>query len=325
MKKKGKDWPGTPADDADEYGLIGQLPEGSLENLGGALKKQWKRYRKGLNRCQQRFSEKAVHNSRVETRRLLALVELLAGFLTPGRVHKIQLALEQYLDTFGDLRDTQVQMQTVSEMRRTFDAARPFCDYLRKRETRFARQSRKAIKRVKTRRLARLVTAARLELRQGRRQLSRAETTARLLGSLSGAFRATCGLRDQIDAADTRTIHRTRVSFKKFRYMLEALAECVPDRHWPPLAQLREYQTLMGNIQDAEVLGKTYHKFQGKAKQTTTPDRQFQNALARRRKEFIRIYLRAADQLRQFWPPSGRPTETRTARRRPGVRATSGS
>jgi hypothetical protein len=52
--------------------LPGMALDDPLELLTGALQAQWKRYRKKLKRCQQKFSEKAVHDSRVETRRLLA-------------------------------------------------------------------------------------------------------------------------------------------------------------------------------------------------------------------------------------------------------------
>src|SRR6266480_1229378 len=127
----------------------GRLTGDSLGHLAGALKKQWKRYRKELKRCQNKFSEKAIHDSRVETRRLLAIVELLCGFLPAGRVKKIECALKEHLDSFDDLRDIQVQLQPAGKMRRKFAAARRFHDYLVKREERFARRTRKRIKKAK--------------------------------------------------------------------------------------------------------------------------------------------------------------------------------
>src|SRR2546428_453465 len=66
------------------------LPEHSLRHLDQALRCQWRRYRKALERCQTRSSEKAVHDSRVATRRLLSLVELLQPFLSPGRQEWLQ-------------------------------------------------------------------------------------------------------------------------------------------------------------------------------------------------------------------------------------------
>src|SRR5205085_4926439 len=129
----------------------------ALPHLAGSLKTQWKRYRKELRRCQHNFSEKAVHDSRVETRRLLAVTALFSGFLPQRRVEKIERALKQHLDTFDDLRDTHIQLKSVKKMRRQFTVARKFYAYLAKREDRFARRTRKAVKKIKPGRLARLI------------------------------------------------------------------------------------------------------------------------------------------------------------------------
>lgn len=59
-----------------------------LEHLGDSLNTQWRRYRKRLKRCQERFSEDAVHDSRVETRRLLSTIELLGAFIPERDIRK---------------------------------------------------------------------------------------------------------------------------------------------------------------------------------------------------------------------------------------------
>ena len=51
------------------------------EFLAESLKMRWKRYRKRLKQCQRKFSEGAVHDSRIETRRLLSLIDMLRVFL----------------------------------------------------------------------------------------------------------------------------------------------------------------------------------------------------------------------------------------------------
>src|SRR5215510_1686315 len=68
----------------------------TLQYLATALKKQWRRYRKALKRCQEKFSSEAVHNSRVETRRLLAIIGLLGPFLRPQRAKKLQSLLKHH-------------------------------------------------------------------------------------------------------------------------------------------------------------------------------------------------------------------------------------
>src|SRR5215472_16654617 len=122
------------------------LHPNSLKYLADSLKKQWKRYRKELKCCQKKFSEKSIHDSRVHARRLLSTIQLLSAIIPKSSVAKIQDLVKLHLDTFDDLRDTQVQMATVAKMRRSFPAGREFCDYLAKREKRFRKHTRKDIK-----------------------------------------------------------------------------------------------------------------------------------------------------------------------------------
>src|SRR5882672_12333853 len=110
-----------------------------LRHLGDSLHRQWRRYRKRLKDCQEHFSEEAVHRSRVETRRLLATVELLCAFIPERELNKARLALKEHLDSFDRLRDTQVQLMYIEHLLRAFPAARPFRQWLRDREARFIR------------------------------------------------------------------------------------------------------------------------------------------------------------------------------------------
>src|SRR5215472_12553042 len=102
------------------------LPPDALRQLSRLLKSQCKQYRKQLRRCQKKFSEGAVHDSRVAARRLSSVVELLGPFLAAATVKKIERVLKQHLDTFDELRDTQVQLATLRRLEHSFPAARSF-------------------------------------------------------------------------------------------------------------------------------------------------------------------------------------------------------
>lgn len=274
----------------------------SLGHLADALKKQWKRYRKELKRCQERFSEKAVHGSRVETRRLLATVDLLGGFLPAGRVKKVERALKRHLDTFDELRDIQVQLQLVGRMERAYPAARKFLAYLVNREDRFARRTRKQIKKVKTRRLARLIQECRETVERQRTACTLEQANAILWRTVNRAFARAEYLRKRIDSHDAETIHHTRVAFKKFRYMVESWAACLPFANESRLEAMRHYQTLMGDIQDVEVLLASFAKFLGKQEVEPNSALRFSQELLDRRHRLVQIYLTVAGRLREFWP-----------------------
>ena len=279
-----------------------ELPPSTLRYLGASLKQQWKRYRRGLKRCQQKFSEKAVHESRVETRRLLSILELLSPFLSDGRFQKARIALKEHLDTFDDLRDTQVQLASVGKMLRAVPAAKPFYEYLKRREDRFTRQTRKDIKSIKTKRLGKLIVACREDVKKWCRRAGPGKANAMLIGSINNAFSRTLSLRNRIDPKNAATIHCTRVGFKRLRYMIETLADYFPRASEKLLDAMHRYQTMMGDIQDADVLRQSVERFLEKEKMKTRGARQFLRELLARRQFVIRVYLDAADQLLDFWP-----------------------
>jgi CHAD domain-containing protein len=291
----------------------GTLAQGTLGHLTASLKRQWKRYRKGLKRCQDRFSEGAVHESRVETRRLLSLLELLRPLLRRGQINRSQTALKEHLDTFDDLRDTQVQLLATRKMRRLFPAAVPFYDYLLKRESRFRRQTRANIKRIRTKRLGKFIADFRQEMKRWRAEGLGEEVNAMILKSVDTAFARASTLRQQIRPADTETIHRTRVAFKKVRYMIETLADYLPAVDERLLVAMHRYQTMMGDIQDAEVVLCTFDKFLLKNPVELTAARRLRRELLSRRQWLIRVYLEAADQLFEFWKPAGRDVDPNVA------------
>lgn len=278
------------------------LPPKILRHLAKSLKKQWRGYRKELKHCQKDFSEAAVHASRIATRRLLSTVELLAGFLPPPRVKKIRRALKRYLDCFDALRDTHVQLAAVGKLRRTLAGAGLFYRFLRQREERFARQTRRKIRRIQSRPVGKWIKACRQECARQQQVLGPATATALVLRSIDQAFGRTCELRAQMDPQDTKTIHCTRVAFKKFRYMVEELAGFLPGMHPRRLAALHRYQTLMGAIQDAEVLLGVLDQFLATQALEPEPASTLRAQLQQRRQDLIQEYLAAADRLFEFWP-----------------------
>ena len=281
------------------------MPRSPLRYLTASLKRQWRRYRRGLKRCQNRFSEGAVHESRVETRRLLSLLELLRPVLRRGPLNRAQAALKDHLDTFDDLRDVQVQLPAIKKLSRRFPAARPFHEYQARREERLSRQTRANIKCIRTRRLGKGIASCRDELKKWRANASAQNINALLLGSIGGAFSRALELRRQIQPSHPDTIHRTRVAFKKLRYMIEILADYLSSADEKLLVAMHRYQTMMGEVQDAEVLLRSFDRFLLKKPVNLADARRLRRELLRRRRWLIRVYLDAADQLLEFWRLEG--------------------
>jgi CHAD domain-containing protein len=288
-----------------------------LKHLGDSLNTQWRRYRKRLKRCQERFSERAVHASRVETRRLLSTIELLGAFIPERDIKKVRRALKRHLDTFDQLRDTQVQLGYVGRMMGTFPAARAFHDWLQKRESLLTSETRRNIRRIKTKRLGRRLAAVEKEIQHWRKQMTRAKAFAMVLRAIHLTFAEVARLCRHVQAGDTKTIHRTRVAFKRFRYMVEALAPLLPAVTENHRRAMHGYQYMMGDIQDMEVLLTALDKFIRRKEINAAAARRLKNELVRWDRLLIQVYLNAAARLRRFWPPPGLkpPTQKRKAKK----------
>jgi CHAD domain-containing protein len=281
-------------------------PADVLHHLGESLHRQWRQYRKRLKRCQEHFSAKAVHRSRVETRRLLATVELLCAFIPEREIVKARCALKDHLDSFDRLRDTQVQLIYIEHLVRPFPAARKFREWLREREARYIRETRQAVRRIKTRRLGKRIAAFEKELRRSRKETPPGRAFIMAQGAIRLAFARVAQLCRRVKATDTRTIHRTRVAFKRFRYMVDALSPLLPAVSDEHRQAMRGYQSLMGDIQDVEVLLAALDKFIER-EQNDRESLHLRAEFARRREQLIIVYLNASDKLRQFWPVQPKP------------------
>jgi CHAD domain-containing protein len=248
-----------------------------------------------------------VHDLRVEARRLLSLLDLLARFLAPTRREKAHRVLKEHLDSFDELRDTHVQLPAARKFREQFAAAGKFYRFLKKREARLTCSTCKRIRKLRTGRLSKAIRAARQDVESWMDRAGSRRPDALLLSAVNHAFARTNALREQIDPADTHSIHCTRIAFKKFRYVLEALAEDWPCVSKELLLSLRRYQTLMGDVQDAEVLLRAFKKFLRKHTTESRSAVRFEHELQKRRQDLIDKYMTSADQLLQFWPPSPAP------------------
>jgi CHAD domain-containing protein len=282
------------------------------KTLKTSLKQRWKRYRRALRRGQRKFSEKSVHASRVEARRLLSLVELLNVFLGQSHLKKIRRILKGHLNAFDPLRDTQVQLLLLGKHRRQFPEAKSFHQMLVRREQRCLKTAARRLKRIRIGSLQKVFHRLARQLAHVREDAAhRVRHRAAVMNAVRDAFARTVELQRVMDPGAADTIHRTRVAFKRFRYMVEALqplfAEITPKR----IVSMQDFQSMMGEVQDSEVclarLDKYAHGHQVRAKTLA----RLRRWLMLRHTGQITDCLKHADRLHQFWPllkngPAGR-------------------
>ncbi len=288
-------------------------------SLAKALEERWEAYRKELRRCQEEFSEEVVHELRVATRRLLAQFVLLSCVAPSAELDKARRSLKCRLAALGDLRDTQVQRGFIDEQAARFPDLAPLRAWLRRRERRLAKTAAKKVNRFRPSKLGKWIVALSENLAasagnaRARKQLASAVVRA-----TAEAFAETLRRRRAIDPEDRRTIHQTRVAFKRFRYMMESLSPGLTGLSKRQLRALAYYQRKMGIIQDLEVMQRCVAGFIHEHRKAKRELRPFYRYLRGRQARALRSFLDSADQLFEFWPPArlaaqGRAVLTRDA------------
>jgi CHAD domain-containing protein len=271
--------------------------------LARALDERWDVFRKQQTRALRRPSEPAIHDLRVATRRLIALLSMIESVVPSGRLEKSRRQLRSHLKSFNELRDVHVQLIRVGRMVRQFPQLRPFAADLRLRERRLMREATREVRAIRLASLER-VLAEELEIvlqLLGDRSMKRAGN-AMLTGIGGRAYAVAVQRRQAVDPADARSFHRFRVAFKKFRYTVEILR---PQLDWATktlLKQMNAYQTAMGEIQDLQVLTASLRSFVLRRGQLMSmASMPVYQHLAELRRRAMGEFLAGADGLYRFW------------------------
>lgn len=225
--------------------------------LLAALEERWRKYRIELKRCRAEFSNDAVHDLRVATRRMLALIQLLNSISPRPRLKKLSRVFKDQLDEFDDLRDTQVILARLSGIIRDLPQLRNFQENRQSSEKHLLKVLSKKVKRLEIPKVAKRIRKTHESIKAETDN----DTDLQLLQAVDGAFLRVRKRFSVVDVAHPATIHRVRVAFKSFRYMVEIVHPLLPDFPIENLKRMNEYQTLMGEIQDAEVFTKKLEDF----------------------------------------------------------------
>ncbi len=259
-----------------------------------SLNARWERYNRELKNCRDEFSEEAVHDFRVAARRLLASLDLLRTLIRGAKIKKMRRILKDQLDNLDELRDAQVMLAEISENIHDLPSLQPFEEYLLRREKKLMRSARREIKSLKigelTKRMRKLAKTVGESGPDGLDPLPAVdEAYARVIQHYG-----------KVDPAQPVTIHRLRIAFKKFRYMVESIHPILEGFPEDRLKRMRDYQTSMGEIQDMEAALQELAEFEKTAPEGYDPEPvrayyQEQHSLA------ISRYLEDRGEVTTFW------------------------
>ena len=262
-----------------------------------ALDQRWKNYRAELRRCREEFSNEAVHDLRSAARRMLAIIQLL-DFLSPQpRLQKLNRAFKDQLDEFDDLRDTQVILAEISESVQELPQLQRFQEYLQQREKRLLKRLRKKLKVIDLFDVSKRIRGLRSSLK--RAPTSNGRFVKQVVQAVDATFLITKQRKNWIYPAQAASIHRVRLAFKTFRYMVEIVHPLLHDFPSTNLRSMHDYQSLMGEIQDVEVIMQALAEAPSEilAASAEPVKRYYERCHA----EAISCYMESMDRLDTFW------------------------
>ena len=263
-----------------------------------ALDKRWKNYRAELKRCRAEFSNEVVHDLRIAARRMLALLQLLNSISPRPRLQKLNRAFKDQLDEFDDLRDTQVILAEVSETLQELPQLLKFQHHLRIVEEDLLKTLRKKLKVIDLFDVSKRMRKTRASLGAQ----TDGDFDLQILQAVDDAFLIAKQRHSWIDPAQPATIHRVRIAFKTFRYMVEIIHPMLKNFPSENLRQMNSYQFLMGEIQDIEIIMQTLADFpQNASSFDPEPVRRYYE---RRHAEATTAYIQEMYQLFRFWRPA---------------------
>jgi CHAD domain-containing protein len=262
-----------------------------------AMEQRWKSYHAELVRCRSEFSNEAVHDLRSSVRRMLAMIQLL-NFLSPRpRLQKLNRAFKDQLDEFDELRDTQVMLAEISETIHELPQLRAFQDHLQDTEKKLLKTLRKKLKVIDLFDVSKRIRRMRESLKA--ESDSNGDLVQQILQAVDDAFLITKQRQNWINPAQANTIHRVRLSFKTVRYMVEIIHPLLEDFPSENLKSMHDYQSLMGEIQDVEIIMQALAEAPlHVAAFDPEPVRRYYE---RCHAEAISAYLDSADRLDMFW------------------------
>lgn len=256
----------------------------------------WQKHAKRTNRCQQTASEDAVHKLRISCRRLLALIQLLQALAPQPALRKLRKHLKAQLNSFNELRDTQVMLLKVSDSLDALPELAAYHRYLQLTEQRLLVQTPAILQNLNGAELQPLMDQAWQELRE---TFGKTALKPHIVAAIDSSYRAALDRYRLINPADPATLHQLRISVKKLRYMLAASQELLPELPDKHLDSIQAYLTRLGEIQNSCVLLESLNRFFGHQ-----PPADVQAYFQQCHQALLDDYINHSSEILQFWRPA---------------------
>ena len=233
------------------------------DELSSSLDQSWKNFSGAWKNSRTKASEKSIHDLRVSTRRLIAILELAKALAGGDEIAQLQRRFKKVLKRMGRLRDTQVLLVNVSRVPRTRLVA-DFKKSLIQREKREIDKIRGKLKPRRKQKLSKAVDDVRSEFGSRQTKLGQQKihrSIERVLTSRGNELLKAQRRFLRSQPVNEDLLHEMRIALKKFRYVVEAAQPVLGEAAKERAREMHAFQHLIGESRDVEMLRTTLEKW----------------------------------------------------------------
>ncbi len=226
------------------------------EELLSSLDRSWSEFSKTWSKTRHKAFERSVHNLPVNTRRLIASLELARVLSKRNDISQLQRRFKKVLKGMSVLRDLQVQLKTVSQVRKS----QPIVDFTHRLERLERREIEKVPKELKGRKKRRLENAFKdlrsefVQFQQGVDRETAHPSLMRILSQRRQQFLKEKRRFKRSEPPNEDALHAMRIALKKLRYVMEAAQPVLGEAEKERSQAMRAVQKVMGDSRDIEIL-----------------------------------------------------------------------
>ena len=213
------------------------------QKLQDKFQHQIKRWLKAYRNCSRHFGEPSVHDVRVQSRRLLSLLSIIA--LAGQKTKQVSKQIKTTLRHFSQLRDIHVQTLLLQQF--TDSPPLQLQADLQRKEKRLLTVLKADLKNADH-------SSIKRKLRKINRSSKNKSSLSKIIRHVNEAFNNMIAHAQIGKQHDIAHIHEVRILFKKYRYSVEAISDIIPKISSMTVESMQKFQALMGDIHDLDIL-----------------------------------------------------------------------
>jgi CHAD domain-containing protein len=233
------------------------------EELVCSLDRPWRDFSRAWKKTRHKASERAIHDLRVNARRLIENLELARALSKKNDTSELKRRFKKFLKRMGTLRDLQVQLENASRLRRS-QVIVAFTRRLERLEKQEIENIQSNLKNNKRQRFAAALEDVHSQFQRSQESAGKDRTrnsVRRILNIRNNEFMKAKRRFSRSEPHSEDALHEMRIALKKLRYAMEAAQPILSESEKGRIEEMRTFQKLMGDSRDLEMLRSTLEQW----------------------------------------------------------------